>query len=129
MLRRFAAILFALTMAGNVWAGVCDCMAEAELHRSSCCKRERSERDVMSAKPCCDEICGDSTFVSVYRTQPDSSTKIPLPKLVFHESPDPFYRSALAQPVLAKVDLKRFLGLSQIPRPPNLYIKHHSLLI
>jgi len=64
MKRRFAAIIFVLTIAGNIWAGVCHCVDMGGNSVSSCCKREKIQGTAMSAQPCCEELCGDEGFVT-----------------------------------------------------------------
>ena len=130
MLRRIAAFIFVLTVAGNVWAGLCECIDMGDDHAvSSCCEREHSEQAYMAAKPCCETDCNELTAVSVHRQQSESGIKIPLPAHVLASSPPvPALRMALSAGSMgidaSFVDLR--LGF---PRPPNLYLKHHSFLI
>lgn len=129
MLKRFAAILFVLTIAGNVWAGICDCIEGSDHPRSSCCDRKSSERDAVSAKPCCDEECGETSLVNVHRIQSDSSLKLPLPRFVGETVNREFCPFALVQTSSTGFDKKLHIWHAQIPRPPNLYIRHQSFLI
>ena len=128
MFRRFAAFLFVLTMAGNLWAGVCGCIGDAD-HQDPCCKRELNAKDSFSAKPCCDDNCLTSGSVSTPRTQGESTVKIPLPAdeiaveaiRTFAFDPSVVRRSEISVPFVDK----RLI----FPRPPDLYLKHHSFLI
>ena len=129
MLKRFATILFVLTLAGNVWAGICDCFEGSGHSESKCCKRDRSGRTAVSTEPCCGDECGQSDFVNVHRTQADSQVRIPLPADVI--SVDLF--QFLDTGRIASENLKRYRPDREFrphfPRPPNLYIKHSSFLI
>lgn len=129
MLRRFAALLFVLTIAGNVWAGICDCFDGGNHPVSKCCKRERSDKDSVSQKPCCESDCGQPGFNTVHRTQTDSGVRVPMPTDVV--SIEPLLPEAINYRMVGDAGVRRSLFeiRQQFPRPPNLYIKHHSFLI
>ena len=128
MLKRLTAFLFVLMIAGNVFAGVCGCIGDAD-HQDPCCKRELNAKDSFSAKPCCDDNCVTSGSVSTPRTQGESTVKIPIPadeiavvairNFAFDLST--VRRSEITVPFVDK----RLI----FPRPPDLYLKHHSFLI
>lgn len=115
-------------IAGNVWAGVCGCFDGAD-HQDPCCKRELNAKDSFSAKPCCDEACVTSDSANIPRTQSDSTIKVPVPSesaaltalsnFVFDQ-----FRDRRAEISVPFVD-KRL----NLPRPPHLYLRHHSFLI
>lgn len=130
MLRRFAALIFILTVAANVWAGVCECIEMDDSHAvSSCCKRDHANGDSFSTKPCCESACAETSFVPVHRTQTESTIKIPLPSDVIG--------SASFIPILPHLKVSFVGGVDRsfvdlrlgFPRPPNLYLRHHSFLI
>ena len=129
MLKRFVTILFVLTLAGNVWAGICDCFEGSDHSESNCCKRDRSGRTAISTEPCCGDECGQSDFVNVHRTQADSQVRIPLPADVINVDLFQFRGTNRT----ASERLKRYRPnhdfRPHFPRPPNLYLKHSSFLI
>jgi len=129
MIRRFTALLFILMVAGTVWAGVCGCFTGADGQVSSCCKRKVADKDTVSAKPCCEEDCSTAGVVNIPRTQTETSIKISLPS-------DVLVVDQLATFVLDHTTVRRvevtvsFVDKRlNLPRPPNLYLKHHSFLI
>lgn len=129
MLKRFTALLFVLTVAGNVWAGLCGCMDGSDHPRSSCCDRPSAERDSVAAKPCCDEDCGETTLSITHRVQADGSLKLPLPKYFGETAVWASFSILEFQTKIAAFDKKLHIWHAEIPRPPNLYIHHSSFLI
>ena len=129
MLKRFAALLFVLTLAGNVWAGICDCFEGSNHSESKCCKRDRSGKTALSTQPCCGDECGQGDFVNVHRTQADTQVKIPLPTYIVGGDALKFGQIGPFE----FEHFKRYLPgrdfRPHFPRPPNLYIKHNSFLI
>lgn len=128
MLKRLTAFLFVLTLTGSVWAGICDCVDGSDHSASSCCKRERSDRPSIAKKPCCGSDCGQTAFVDTHRTQTESTVKIPMPASLGNDSivalNDP-----LPLPWTLLGDRDVTFHTPYLARPPNLYIRHHSLLI
>jgi hypothetical protein len=129
MLKRFAALFFILILAGSALAGICDCFDGSTHSASSCCKGAKSETTAISSKPCCAPDCGQSVLVSVHRKQSDSAVKIPLPPEGEPDNQlflDNFfwrgYRTFIADKRIREIR-------PNLPRPPNLYIKHRSFLI
>jgi hypothetical protein len=129
MVKRFAAFLFVLTLAGNVWAGLCGCFDDASHPESNCCKRERAETSSVSKKPCCESECGQAGFVNVHRTQTDSSVKIPVPASLESIGPFVFDSVGFRRLVISRGDHQASDHRPHFPRPPNLYLKNSSLLI
>lgn len=128
MKRRFAAIIFVLTIAGNIWAGVCDCVEMGGDSVSSCCKREKMQGTAMSAQPCCEELCGDEGFVNVHRANADAQVKLPITKLVVAEPFVPFIPVRIVQQSPPPGE-QSLIATPQLPRPPDLFIRHNSFLI
>ncbi|CAN5729723.1 hypothetical protein BH24ACI3_BH24ACI3_07550 [soil metagenome] len=129
MLRHFAAIIFVLTIAGNIWAGVCHCVEMSSKSASSCCKRPKIQGDAFSAKACCDELCGGAANLSVHRTHADSSNKIPAPNFVAALPSIPFNPVSSINEFLSPVSAEVDIGPAQLSRPPDLYLKHQAFLI
>ncbi|HMS09184.1 MAG TPA: hypothetical protein PKE66_06860 [Pyrinomonadaceae bacterium] len=128
MKRRFAAIIFVLTIAGNIWAGVCNCVETGGDSVSSCCKREKVQGTAMSAQPCCEELCGDEGFVNVHRANADAQVKLPIAKLIAAEPFVPFIPVRIVQHSPPS-GAERLIATPQLPRPPDLFIRHNSFLI
>ena len=128
MKRRFAAIIFVLTLAGNIWAGICHCVDFGGDSVSSCCKREKVQGTAMSAQPCCEELCGDEGFVNVHRANADAQVKLPIAKLIAAEPFVPFIRVRIAD-LNPPRSPDRIFGRPQLPRPPDLFVRHNSFLI
>ncbi len=129
MLKRFAAILFVLALAGNVWAGLCDCFEGANHSESDCCKRDRSGNTSISKKPCCGSECGESAFVTVNSTLTDTAVKIPHQAGLLSINPFFFESLGISHPDGSRSAGPHIEYHPQFPRPPNLYIKHNSFLI
>lgn len=133
MLKRFAALLFVIALAGQVWAGVCLCLkgGEDDAHAAmmSCCKREKADTTVMSAKSCCDRPCGESDGNELPRSASDTSFKIPAPVLSAVEKLiAPLRRSPN---FAARLPISKRSGDAplQLSHPPDLYLQNHAFLI
>jgi hypothetical protein len=128
MLKRIASLFFVLSLAFSVWAGICDCLDGSDHSSSNCCKRDRSDVPSLAKKPCCGSDCGQKAFSDTSRGATDPSSKISLPSgmepssivLTIDLPLQPFGFAAYTVTGFYRPDL---------PRPPNLYIRHRSLLI
>lgn len=116
-------------IAGNVWAGVCGCFEGANGQVSSCCKRKMSDKDTMSAKPCCEEDCSTAGVVNIPRTQTEMTVKIPLPADVLVVDQLAAFALDLTAVRRAEVTVPFVDKRLNLPPPTNLYLKHRSFLI
>ena len=112
----------------NIWAGVCHCVEMGGDSVSSCCKREKVQGTAISAQPCCEELCGDEGFVNVHRANADAQVKLPIAKLVVAEPFVPFAPVRMVQHSPPH-GAERLIATPQLPRPPDLFIRHNSFLI
>src|SRR5690606_6635861 len=128
MQRRLAVIVFLLAIAGNVWAGVCHCLDDGDHSSASCCKRKFDAEPSFSAKPCCGDECGQSNTSVVRAVQTDQLTKVsftlqPIDSFDFRPEIDPGGANAYVSGCTAAA-----LRVP-LPRPPDLYLIHRSILI
>jgi hypothetical protein len=126
MLRRVAALIFLIGIAGQAWAAACVCDDSRPVH--SCCLRKAEKNDYFSTKPCCDEgncvsqrtstppagLGQAVTFTSESVATPPASVLISTPKLFVDE------------PVRATSAPGRY---KYRPRPPDLDVRHHAFRI
>ena len=122
-------ILLALT--GSVWAGVCGCLSEQKKGHS-CCKKDTSGADYMSAKTCCSADC-ETLIAAVGKTSQKNSDsihlKVPAPA---SEAPETFKIEWLASVFCADAPRsKPRTGDNRLrfARGPDLYLRHNSFLI
>lgn len=127
MLKRLAVLLMLLVLAGQGAAGVCECLAaDGDVH--SCCKREIGPNDVLSAPPCCNTVCVESTSKAPQWNSDNSLRKITLkvettePPATYHFLRIELYERPSVSPTISNNRLK-------LARPPRLYLRHHILLI
>jgi hypothetical protein len=132
MLKRLFAILFIIALTGQVWAGVCLCLdtGEEDAHaKMSCCKREKAQANQVSARPCCDEPCGETNGNKLPFSPSESNNKIPAPvlnaieKFINSFNRKPNYTAPL---IISKRSGDRRLQLSH---SPDFYLQNHAFLI
>lgn len=128
MLKRIAALLFVLAIAGQVYAGVCGCMDANDEATHSCCKRSRSSSGAIKAKDCC---AADCSRPQTERPTQDRSNPRPQIKLQAVtpsvQLPAVSVERTSVTPLLTKQRLTDHR--LKRPRPPELYLRHHAFLI
>ena len=128
MLKRLVAFLFIFTVAGQVYAGVCNCFDGNRQPQHSCCKRQKGERDSISTKGCCDTNCATQQYDTVVQVRTEPTAKIKFEPIIFsdHRPAHVFVTvirdGFVPKPPFADHRLK-------YSRPPELYLRHHALLI
>ena len=131
MLKRIAALIFVLVLAGQVLAGVCVCFDEkgGSHSKMSCCKKSKADAPSISKRACCDSVCGQPASDPSPRSASESSIKIPLAvrtaveKLIFSLN----RRTARAmRPPILKRSRDALLRKS---KPPDLYLYNQAFLI
>ncbi|HSI89279.1 MAG TPA: hypothetical protein VK918_09495 [Pyrinomonadaceae bacterium] len=128
MQKRLAVLVFLLAIVGNVWAGVCHCLADDDHGRASCCKREKIDDPAFSAQPCCGEECGPPLSSAIRAVQADQLAKISFtlqPAEQFHFQPKVESKGTNAYVPGDRAAARRLY----LPRPPELYLVHQSFLI
>lgn len=128
MWKRLTALFFILILGGQVWAGVCGCFNDGQTSRMKCClKKSKEKRDSVSRTKCCDGPCGLPSSDRTPRNSSDTGIKLPvlaeIPEVRFEFVPPTRTQS---RPLLA---FSAVWDPSQLSRPPNLYLRHHSFLI
>lgn len=128
MLKRLAAILFIFAVAGQVSAGVCGCLESGLEHQHSCCRHERSDRDTLRGKGCCDSDCAMTQSEKLPQDRASADIKLTLkavaePATLKLENYAPITIVSLA-PFIASIDHRL-----KYSRPPELYVRHHAFLI
>jgi hypothetical protein len=131
MLKRIAALLFIIVLAGQVLAGVCVCLDEKGSGHSkmSCCKRKKIVVPSMSKKPCCDSPCGQPMSETLPRSLSDSSIKIPLAERTAVEKLLISLNRRTTQAMLPPVHKRSKEASLRKSNPPNLYLYNHAFLI
>ena len=131
-LKWLTSLVILLALTGSVWAGVCGCFSDQ--HKThSCCKKDNSGGDFMSAKTCCSADC--ETVISAASKTPQK------------QNSDNSHLKAPAQaaeaPVLFRAEWLARVFPADMPRPkartgdkrlrfargPDLYLRHNSFLI
>jgi hypothetical protein len=128
MLKRFAAILFIFVMVGQVSAGVCGCLGGPRADQHSCCKREKVSGDSVRTKGCCDGDCigRQSEELAQDRTQPATKIKFQSGGKRINLGQTLFSPIAARMPVVVSPYSDHRLKYA---RPPELYLRHHAILI
>jgi hypothetical protein len=126
MLKRLAAIIFILAIAGNLSAAVCGCLdGDKTVH--SCCKKNSGDGASLRAKGCCDTNC----VMSHSQNSPQDRTetiKISF-KTAIAASPEPIVRASLAPVDNFSLPAPFTNHRLKYSRPPELYLRHHAFLI
>ena len=96
--------------------------------RHSCCRREKSDRDALQRKGCCDNDCVIRQSENLPQDRTNSGTEITLravaePSAVTLDCFAPF----VVQDTRAAVDPVDYR--LKYSRPPELYLRHHAFLI
>ena len=131
-LKWLTSLVILLALTGSVWAGVCGCFSDQ--HKThSCCKKDTSGGDYMSAKSCCSADC--ETVISAASKTPQK------------QNSDNSHLKAPAETTEAlgtfKIEWLARVFSSETPRPrarngdnrlrfargPDLYLRHNSFLI
>jgi hypothetical protein len=129
--KRLVPLFFIFVLAAQVWAGVCGCFEDEKNSHSkmSCCKRAKSAQASVSAKPCCDTACGESTENKSPRLPSDSGMKIPTPVLAAVEKLIVSFDLKPNYSPLPKISKRGTVACSILTRPPDLYLQNHAFLI
>jgi hypothetical protein len=122
-------MLLLLSLTGQVWAGVCGCFDDHN-DSHSCCKPDKSGKDVLAAPPCCSGDCESITSSQIPGKNTDRISKDLWSKQIA-----PVAKSAY-RPTLP-LAVRSFERPSKPPghrlklaRPPDaLYLQHSSILI
>lgn len=130
-LKWLTSLVILLALTGSVWAGVCGCLSEQKTGHS-CCKKDTSGGDYMSAKSCCSADC-ETIAASAGKTPQKNSDlshfKAPAPAA---EAPDTFKIEWLTRVFRAEAPRsKPRTGDNRLrfARGPDLYLRHNSFLI
>lgn len=130
MLRKLAALLFVLAIAGQVSAGICVCAgSQSSKAGHSCCKRKKASGNSISKKPCCDMNCMSQRSGAVAQDRVDASAKVKFHELLAAVTlPRPAFPHTRSRKIIAVPDV---FGTSRLKyaRPPDLYLRHHAFLI
>jgi hypothetical protein len=127
MLKRLSAFIFILAIAGQVSAGVCNCLGSTTKKAHACCKPIDSKVPLVTSKGCCDEDCPAFASRPGERTRLNTSLKlspgtdVDLNHTSFAVLGPSATRSA---PVHIAVDQR-----IKYARPPDLFILHRSIRI
>jgi hypothetical protein len=128
MVKRFAALLFILAMAGHAAAGVCRCLGGADDPGHSCCKRQKGGTDSMRRASCCDTDCAMQSGGTSQPARVESAAKITFTIEVLAAR-----KNTLARPVPAFTERTAIAFIDhhrlKHSRPPDLYLRHHAFLI
>jgi hypothetical protein len=130
-LKWLTSLVILLALTGSVWAGVCGCLSEQKKGHS-CCKKDKSSGDYMSAKTCCSADC--ETIIAAAGKTPQKKSDVS-----HFESPAP----AAEAPETFKIEWLDRVFRGETPRPkprtgdnrlrfargPDLYLRHNSFLI
>jgi hypothetical protein len=123
-------ILLALT--GSVWAGVCGCFSEQQKSHS-CCKKDKSVGDYMSAKTCCSADC--ETVISAASKTPqkqnsdNSHLKAPFEAAEGAEAFKVEWLSRVFRAEAPRPKARTGDNRLRFARGPDLYLRHNSFLI
>lgn len=122
-------MLLLLSLAGQVWAGVCGCVDETN-DSHNCCKPDKSGKDSLAAPPCCSGDCESITSSQIPGKNTDRISKD-----LWSKQMVPGAKSAF-RPTLPLADrsiewLSKPTGHRlKLARPPDaLYLRHSSILI
>ena len=131
-LKWLTSLVILLTLTGSVWAGVCGCFSDQ--HKThSCCKKDTSGGDYMSAKSCCSADC--ETVISAASKTPqkqnsdNSHLKGPAETT---EALGTFKIEWLARVFHAgtpRSQARTGDNRLRFARGPDLYLRHNSFLI
>ena len=126
MLKRLAAIVFILAIAGNLSAAVCGCVGgDKTVH--SCCKKNSGDRASIRAKGCCGATCAMSHSQSSPQDRTET-IKVTF-KTPIGAAPAPLVRAAVASVDNFALPAPFTNHRLKYSRPPELYLRHHAFLI
>jgi len=127
MLRRVAAILFILALAGQIYAGVCGCMGGESETAHACCKPKTAIENSMQGKACCETACAMSHSGNVIPDRLETLAKITFQAVEPTAAPSfPFVAPSIVRNAYAPI---RSLRDAAYVRPPELYLRHHAFRI
>ena len=131
-LKWLTSLVILLALTGSVWAGVCGCFSEQQKSHS-CCKKDTSGGDYISAKSCCSADCETviSTAVKTPQKQNSDSSHLKAPAEAV-EVPDSFRVEWLSHVLRAESPRPRQRtgdNRLRFARGPDLYLRHNSFLI
>ena len=131
-LKWLTSLVVLLALTGSIWGGVCGCFGEQEKGHS-CCKKDTSGRDYMSAKSCCAADCEtvvSSAGQTPQKNNPDTS-HLKGPANVI--DPSVAFTIGWFPGVLRVDELQppRRIGDNRLrfAHGPDLYLRHNSFLI
>ena len=128
MVKRLAAFLFILVIAGQVSAGVCGCVGGKGRSVHSCCKRGKVAGDTIRNKGCCEAEC-----IGRQSDRPVQDRTAPQAKLQVETADTPLQvrKFTLERTVLHRtVSVNHFANHRlKYARPPELYLRHRAILI
>jgi len=127
MLRRFAAIIFVLALAGQIYAGVCGCMGGESETAHACCKPKTAIENSMQGKACCETAC---TMSHSENTVPDRLET--LANITFQAAEPSVVTSFTFEAptiVLKSIAPMRTVRGAASLRPPDLYLRHRAFRI
>ncbi|MER3429692.1 MAG: hypothetical protein C4324_01380 [Blastocatellia bacterium] len=128
MLKRVAAIFFVLLIAGNAWAAVCGCIDGGNRKMPSCCKKQQEGRNSMAAKQCCGGDCFVQSGNSRSSVKSEPIVRLSAPQAAAQNELN-ISPAIFAPAVSSRRPRTSSYRRPHLPPPPNLYIKHHSILI
>ena len=126
MVRRLAALIFVLAIAGQAWASACICDNTGPVH--SCCKRKAERNDYVSSPGCCsDENCVTNRTSTPTPGICQANVTITTEVVLTPSYPPVFCQKTFrAEPA---ADLALAGRYKPFARPPDLYVRHHAFLI
>ena len=130
-LKWLTSLVILLALTGSVWAGVCGCLSEQDKGHS-CCKKDTSGGDYVSAKTCCSADC--ETIIAAASENPQNKSEIshlkaPAPAA---EAPEHLKIEWLARVFRGETPrAKPRTGDNRLrfARGPDLFLRHNSFLI
>ena len=131
-LKWLTSLVILLALTGSVWAGVCGCFSEQQKSHS-CCKKDKSGGDYVSAKSCCSADC--ETIISAATKTPqkqnsdNSHIKAPADATVAPETFRPEWLPRVFHIEAPRPGARTSDNRLRFARGPDLYLRHNSFLI
>jgi len=128
MLRRFAAIIFVLALAGQIYAGVCGCMGGESETAHACCKPKTAVENSMQGSMCCETACAMSHSENIVPDRLETLAKITFQadEPAAATTPFSFGTRSVAHNINAP---PRVVRDAASLRPPELYLRHRAFRI
>ncbi|HQZ81830.1 MAG TPA: hypothetical protein PLR83_01300 [Pyrinomonadaceae bacterium] len=127
MLRRFAAVIFILALAGQIYAGVCGCIGGKSEAAHACCKPKTAIENSMQGTTCCETACAMSHSENIVPDRLETLAKITI------QAVEPSRAVAFTfgeRSVLYKYNAPtRVIRGAASVRPPELYLRHRAFRI